>query len=393
MKHDFFTVTKKEFKRFFGDKRLFFSTVILPGLMIFIIYSIMGNVMKEAFSPDEKYTPKVYAVNAPESIRGFFEELDANQKQIKMDETDKIKSKIKDQKVDMLIVFPEKFEESVKAFDVMTATQPAPQVEVYYNSASTESSALFGKVSEGLSQYESSFANKFDVNNGKGKFDLATEEDTSAQIFSLMVPMLLMMMIISGCMSIAPDAIAGEKERGTMATLLVTPARRSEIAIGKIASLSVIAILSGLSSFLGVMLSLPKLMGGEMNGMSAAVYSVKDYTMLLLVILSTVLAVISVFAILSTLAKSTKEAATFSSPLMIIGIVVSVAGTMGDPSTNPLMYCIPVYNSVQCISGIFGMSYQPEFVLITVLSNLIFGGIGVFILTKLFDSEKVMFSK
>ena len=55
MKHDFFTVTKKEFKRFFGDKRLFFSTVILPGLMIFIIYSIMGNVMKEAFSPDEKY--------------------------------------------------------------------------------------------------------------------------------------------------------------------------------------------------------------------------------------------------------------------------------------------------------------------------------------------------
>ena len=78
---------------------------------------------------------------------------------------------------------------------------------------------------------------------------------------------------------------------------------------------------------------------------------------------------------------------------MIIGIVVSVAGTMGDPSSNPLMYCIPVYNSVQCISGIFGMSYQPEFVLITVLSNLIFGGIGVFILTKLFDSEKVMFSK
>lgn len=393
MKHDFFTVTKKEFKRFFGDKRLFFSTVILPGLMIFIIYSVMGNVMKEAFAPDEKYTPKLYAVNAPESIQQFFEKLEVDQKQITMDKIDKIKTKIKDQKVEMLIVFPENFEESVKAFDVLTATQAPPQVMVYYNSVATESGVLYGKVSEGLSQYESSFANKFDVNMGKDKYDLATDEDSSAQIFSLMVPMLLMMMIISGCMSIAPDAIAGEKERGTMATLLVTPARRSEIAIGKIASLSVIAILSGISSFLGVMLSLPKLMGGEMNGMSAAVYSVKDYSMLLLVILSTVLAVIAVFAILSTLAKSTKEAATFSSPLMLIGIVVSVAGTMGDPSTNPLLYCIPVYNSVQCISGIFGMSYQPEFVLITVIANLIFGGIGVFILTKLFDSEKVMFSK
>lgn len=393
MKHDFFTVTKKEFKRFFGDKRLFFSTVILPGLMIFVIYTIMGSVMKEAFAPDEKYTPKVYSINAPESMQKFFNQLKADQKETTIDKVDKIKAKIKAEKAELLIVFPENFEESVKAYDVTTATKPAPQVMVYYNSVATESSAFYALVSEGLAQYESSFANKFDVNMGKDKYDLATEEETSAQIFSLMVPMLLMMMIITGCMSIAPDAIAGEKERGTMATLLVTPARRSEIAIGKIASLSVIALLSGVSSFLGVMLSLPQLMGGEMSGMSAAVYSAKDYSMLLLVILSTVLIVISLFAILSTLAKSTKEAATFSSPLMLIGMVVSVAGTMGDPSTNPLLYCIPVYNSVQCISGIFGMSYQPEFILITVVSNLVFGGIGVFILTKLFDSEKVMFSK
>ena len=201
------------------------------------------------------------------------------------------------------------------------------------------------------------------------------------------------MLFRSGCMSIAPDAIAGEKERGTMATLLVAPVRRSEIAIGKIASLSVMAILSGVSSFLGVMLSLPKLMGGEMSGMSAAVYSVKDYGMLLVVVLSTVLSVITVFAILSTVAKSIKEAATISSPLMIVGMVVSIMGSMGDPSKNLLIYCIPVYNSVQCIGGIFAMTYQVEFVLITAISNLVFAGIGVFVLTKLFDSERIMFSK
>lgn len=393
MKHDFFTVTKKEFKRFFGDRRLFFSTVILPGLMIFIIYSIMGNLMQDAFSPDKDYTPKVYLVHAPKDVETLLDGLKVKQKTIKESDVDQIKKKIKNKKVDMLMVFPKDFEKEVKAYDVTSATKAAPLVQIFYNSASTESEALYSKMTEGMNAYESSFANKFDVNIGNGKYDLATKEDTTAKMFSLMVPMLLTMMLISGCMSVAPDAIAGEKERGTMATLLVTPVRRSEIALGKIISLSVISILSGLSSFLGVMLSLPKLMGGASSGMSAAVYSVQDYVMLLLVVLVTVLAVISIFAILSTLAKSTKEAATYSSPLMVVGMIVSVVGSMGDPNTNPLMYCIPVYNSVQCISGIFGMTYQPQFIIITICSNVVFAGLCIFILTKLFDSEKIMFSK
>ena len=137
-----------------------------------------------------------------------------------------------------------------------------------------------------LDSYESALANKFDINPGGEGYDLASEEDISAQVFSMMVPMLMMAFLFSGCMAVAPESIAGEKERGTIATLLVTPLKRSHLALGKILSLSVIAILSGLSSFLGTMLSLPKLMGGgEM--LKADVYGVKEYGMLLLVILST----------------------------------------------------------------------------------------------------------
>ena len=98
-----------------------------------------------------------------------------------------IVEKIGDQKVDMLLIFPENFETDVKAYDVLTAGKKAPQVEIYFNSASTESAALYGSVSDGMSAYESSFANKFDVNAGDGKYDLATKEDTSAKMFSLMV--------------------------------------------------------------------------------------------------------------------------------------------------------------------------------------------------------------
>ena len=91
-----------------------------------------------------------------------------------------------------------------------------------------------------LDTYESALANKFDVNPGEEVYDMATEEDLSAQVFSMMVPMLLMIFLFSGCMAVAPESIAGEKERGTIATLLVTPVKRSHLAVGKIISLSVI---------------------------------------------------------------------------------------------------------------------------------------------------------
>lgn len=77
-----------------------------------------------------------------------------------------------------------------------------------------------------------------------------------------MLPMLLMLFLFSGCMAVAPESIAGEKERGTIATLLVTPMKRSDLAIGKILALALIALLSGISSALGTVLALPQADGG-----------------------------------------------------------------------------------------------------------------------------------
>ena len=125
--------------------------------------------------------------------------------------------------------------------------------------------------------------NKFDINaNADGGYDLASDKDITGKIFSMLFPMLLMTFIFSACTSLAPESISGEKERGTLTTLLVTPVRRSEIAIGKILALSILALLSGLSSFTGTALSLPKLMAmsGDDVGVNVNVYHVQDYALL-----------------------------------------------------------------------------------------------------------------
>lgn len=194
-------------------------------------------------------------------------------------------------------------------------------------------------------------------------------------------------------MSVAPESIAGEKERGTIATLLVTPMQRSSLALGKIISLSVMALLSGVSSFLGTMLSLPKLMGESVEGLSAAVYSAVDYGLLLGVILSTVLVLVSLIAVLSALAKNVKEASTLVSPLMIVVMFISLLPMFAGEGSKAIgQFFIPIYNSVQSMHGIFAFRYDIMQIVVTMFVNVLLAGVMTFVLTKLFDSEKVMFS-
>lgn len=396
MKNHMMTIIKKEFARFFGDKRLVFSTVILPGLMIYVLYSFMGKAMMSQFTTAEDYVFEVNVVNLPEIFGGLSDGDRFDLKKVDTSEAEAMKELVKNQEAELFMVFPEDFETKIASYDSMTATEPAPNVEVYYNSVSTESSSAYDIVVEMLEQYENALANKFDVNGEMDvTYDMATNEDTSAKFFAMMLPMLLMMFLFSGCMAIAPESIAGEKERGTIATLLVTPMKRSHLALGKIISLSVIGLLSGISSAFGTILSMPNLMGqvAEEGALNAGVYGLIDYVLLLIVILSTVLVIIGMISNISALSKSVKEAGTSVSPLMILIMVISVTSMMRDSIQEEMYwYLIPLYNSVQCMNGIFSMALHPMQFAVTIASNLIYTAIMVYGLTKMFDSEKIMYS-
>ncbi|MCI9526000.1 MAG: ABC transporter permease [Lachnospiraceae bacterium] len=395
MKNSIMTIMKKEFTRFFTDRRMVLTTVLMPGLMIYLLYSFMGSGLASQFETAEDYKASVYAVDLPESIRalednGAFLEFT----EISQGETDKAKEELasSEAEFDVLAVFPKDFDAQVAAYDV-TAGGKAPAVELYYNSTDNDSQSSYNMMTEMLNTYESALANKFDINPGGEGYDMATDEDLSAQIFSMMVPMLLMIFLFSGCMAVAPESIAGEKERGTIATLLVTPMKRSHLAIGKIVSLSVIAILSGLSSFLGMMLSLPKMMGGA-EGVDASVYNMTDYVLVLFVVLSTVLVIITIVSVISAFARNVKEATGWVTPVMIISMLLGVTSMI--PSlckTEPVWFLIPLYNSVQSMNGIFSMNADVLNIAVTVAANVCYAGIGVFVLAKMFDNEKIMFSK
>ena len=393
MRSNVITVMRKEFARFFTDRRMVLTTLLMPGIMIYLLYSLMGQGMASQFGGDSQM--EVCVQNLPESIGALaaqgggiaFSEVSGEQERKQA-----LNDLAEGEGYDLVAVFPEGFEAQVASYDISTG-EAAPAVKLYYNSSVTDSKSAYMAFGEILDAYESAIANKFDINPGDGVYDLATEEDLSVQMFSMMVPMLMMVFLFSGCMAIAPESIAGEKERGTIATLLVTPMKRSHLALGKIVSLSVIAILCGLSSFLGTMLSLPKLMGGEVS-IDANVYGLQDYLMLLLVILSTALVIVALVSIVSAYAKNVKEATSWVTPIMIVSMLLGVTSMVDSLCmTEPVWFLIPLYNSAQCMSGIFSLEADMVNIAVTVVANICYSGLGVFVLTKMFDSEKVMFSK
>lgn len=394
MKSNMMTIIKKELTRFFKDKRMVLSTIIMPGLMIYIIYSFMGQGIMQELMHDDAYAAAAYVQNLPQELAPALETLSAEWITVEdASAVENVKVQLAQKEADVLVVFPESFVEAVEAYDVSLGGA-APNVEIYYNSTKTESVHLRSQIIDILDSYESSLANKLDVNAGATVYDFASDRDMTAQIFSMMMPMLLMMFLYSGCMAVAPESIAGEKERGTIATLLITPMKRSSLALGKIIALSIIALLSGTSSFIGTFASLPNLMGGEeLTGMDTAVYGVVDFLMLLGIVLSTVLIIVALISVISAFSKSVKEASTAVMPLMLLVMFMGMIPMFGGSGETALpLFLIPLYNSAQCIYGVFSFTYQPIQVIITMAVNVLASGVLTYVLTKLFNSEKVMFS-
>ena len=396
MKSNTLTIIKKEFARFFGDRQMLFTAVLLPGLLIYIIYSFMGMGMKKMVTEGVNEMVTLCVENLPLSMAPIIDGIPAtvtSQQPVSQEDIDKLEDKSLNV---VLVRFPEAFDETVATYDPQSGVA-APNVEIYYNSANNASSRVYHILEGSLSAYEDQLSNRFDINRAdsmEAQFDKATQDDVLGSILSKLIPMLILMMLFSGVMAIAPSAIAGEKERGTIATLLVTPLRRNELALGKVVSLSGMALLSGISSFIGIVLSLPKMINGTAGVDMGLHYTGADYVVLLLIIFSSVLIMASAVSLLSALAKDVKNAGTMITPFMLV-IMLCGLMPMFQSSTpeNLTAYLIPFYNAVQVMTAVFAheMKWMP--VVVTIAANVAYTSVAVWGLTRMFNSEKVMFSK
>jgi len=394
------TVFKKEFYRVMSDRRLIFTAILLPGLAIYIMYSLIGNALGDEIDDIETHTIVMYTENLPSDVEDLlmatereFEIIDLSDSTI-----DEVKDGILNGEVDLLVRFPADFETTITNYDQVD--YQLPEIYTYYNPGEKYSNNSYYLLNTVLSQYSLSISyTRF----GEGMFvflqdvtnedhEIFDENKAQGQGFATLLPMLIIMFLFSGAMSIGPDSIAGEKERGTIATLLVTPIKRSELAIGKVLSLSIISLMSATSSFVGIMFSLPKLMQGE--SLSTNIYGITEYISIFGVLLATVLVIVGLISMVSAYAKTIKEASMLILPLYFVSIIVSFSTMFsGEAASNSLVYLIPIYSSVQMLISILTFELVPLNFVLMVSSSLVYVAVLIFIINKLFQSEKVMFSK
>ena len=389
---------KKELRRFFTDTRMLVTVLLLPGLLIYVMYTVMGDAMGNMFTVEEDYVYRVGVagdsdllvyMNADVPVEyldtrtwAYTDTLEAAQDPMTM---------LKEGELDLYVVFPDDFSDAF-AGSVQNLNLP-PHVAVYYNSNETASQGAYSLITALLEQLETHFRQKgFTVNTDPSLvYDAADAEDTSAMFFSMLMPMFLTMMLFTGAQAVATESIAGEKERGTMATLLVTPLKRSAIAWGKIAALTIVAVSSGIVTTGFVVASLPKIMHGMLE-VEASLYSVVDYVLLGLVLISTAVVYVTLISLMSAFAKSVKEAQALVTPMMMLVILLGLSSMFTQGSAVAwYWYLVPLYNSVQSITGIFAAAPDSAGILITTAVNFAAAAVGVFGLSRMMNSEKVMF--
>ncbi len=372
------TIVKKEFARVFKDLKLVITMFILPGLAIFLLYTVIGNVASSS-APSSEETYVLARVNMPSEFENILSlpELDFKTKyiDISVDEIDEYKIKMEDEEVHYIISFEEDFTAKVLALE-------EPVLTTYYN-ANVSSSAYVAEIMNmaiesynvALRQIVHGATPTFTTDN----HIIFDEETTTADILATMLPIFIISLLFQAALTIGPESISGEKERGTISALLITPIKRSEIAIGKIISLTCIGVISAVSSMIGVIASMPTLL----QGLNISIYGVSEYFAIFGIIITTMILVISIISIISAYAKTIKEATMLSTPFFLVSIFVSII-----PAEN-YMYLIPIYNSVQSLNQIFSLEVNWIHFVITIVFNLLYSVVFGYILVWMFSSEEI----
>lgn len=381
---DIWTVAGKELKAGFTDKVVLFQIIFMPFLIVFG-YALLMVVMGEASERTESEEKlKAYYVNAPGDMVEGLEEL-----KLQNTTTDKIealKHDIEDKKCDLLVVFPEGFVLADGTSDELS------NIEIWYNSTSSESYRMYNEVN----MYFASLQPKLFSVNGMSDvdYDMGDEDAALRDMLAGLMPITLLMGVYMVVMNLAAESIAGDKERGFLNTMLIAPVKRSSIAAGKSVYLLIVSIVGGLSAFIGMALSLPKL--AESMGIDSNFnYSVKEYILLFAITITAVFALSAILLIISTLSKDVKQATNIAPAVMVILMIGGMLAT--TEAFKPMIEdlgmtnnLIPAWNTMILMQKIINLDYSLSSVWVSCGINLLFSVVSIYVIGRCFESEKIL---
>lgn len=394
----------KEMARILKDRKMVFSVFLLPVIIMVVILSIISNLAERMEEDLAEHTSIVYVQNEPESFQSF---LDAGD--YKYDLRTVADSKKRNQAedeilqgaADLIIEFPENFDSMISGYQL---GDEIPQIKTYYNPSEDYSLQAYQEISGGtLEAYRqvllagrmgnAEATAVFTVNSDNDRMEIQDEDKASGKAVGMMLPYFITVLLFAGAMGIGADMIAGEKERGTMASLLVAPIKRTSIVLGKVFALMVV---SGISSliYVAVMVICMPLMMKSMTGTDGEGFSLQmnaeQIVMLALLLVSIAFLYAAIVALISVFAKTTKEATSYITPVYMIVLVIGLLTMFQTGTPEPSKYYIPIYNSALTLQGILSQEVTVTQYVVTLVETLIMGGVLTACVARAFKNEKIM---
>ena len=405
-------IINKELTRVFKDKKMLFSLFIMPGLVILVMYSLMGKMANNMESDIKGHVPTVYLQNAPQGFKSVITatKFKADIKELNSsDNTDSIKKKIKNGDVELLVVFDKNFANTIQAYK--KAGDAVPEVKTFYNSSEDYSStARSNFVSTVLNTYQQALLKQrignmeqlqvFYIDKDPKASDIVDQKKAGSKVISMLLPLLINIMLFSGALGLGVDAITGEKERGTLASMLISPIKRSQIVVGKLVSLGILSTISAVVYAVFTIIGIQQLAGGfsdsgqgSAGGLGSISLTPIEILQFLIMLIIVVYLYVSLIAIVAVYARTSKEASTYAMPLMILVMLGSVMTMFSENSKKSLeLFAIPIYNTAVSMQNVFtGELTMAQFGL-TVGTTAILAALITMLITKAFNSEKVMFN-
>jgi sodium transport system permease protein len=229
--------------------------------------------------------------------------------------------------------------------------------------------------------------------------NVAPAEKVSGATFGGLIGYMVILLCMTGAIYPAIDLTAGEKERGTMETILSSPISRMHLVLGKFLLVLSAALTTAALSVIsmGVSFSALRHFGASSGGKSGqaaemllqlgpkTVVSVFAMALPLAVLFASVLMTIALFA------KSYKEAQSYLQPLTIVVVIPAVASLMPGVELTPKLALVPILNTSLVCKEIITGTYHWNSIALIFLSSCVYAAAGLFLAFKTFQRESVLF--
>lgn len=222
---------------------------------------------------------------------------------------------------------------------------------------------------------------------------IATPRKMGGSILGQIVPLILIVMTISGAVYPAIDLTAGERERGTLETLVVSPVPTMDLIAGKFIVVTLIGMLSAFLNLLSIGGTIWLGGFGTLLSRGAAIQIPLDSLPLVLLILIPLAVMFSgTLLAVCSFARSFKEAQNYVMPVLIAAMIPAVVGSLPGTRLEGPILVIPVANIVVLTRELFMGRFDPQAVLWVMMSTSVYAAAAVAVAAKLFGQEAVLFA-